>query len=186
MPFMDRSSPQADRRDLRFANQTQLRHRGSMIPGRAKNGGRPGVVPTWQAIVQDVDAAVEHAPAFLDFFQREIGLAPVWIWPFSAHDLQHRFPVFPTDPKALYINFGFWNSKVSQMSFPEGHFNRLIENKVAELGGIKSLYSDSYFTPEDFRAACNRQAYDKLKSQIRPKGPALRPLSKMRIAAVRN
>jgi len=32
-----------------------------------------------------------------------------------------------------------------------GYFNRLIERKVAELGGIKSLYSDSFFTPEEFQ-----------------------------------
>ena len=28
---------------------------------------------------------------------------------------------------------------------PPGHFNRSIERKVSELGGIKSLYSESYF-----------------------------------------
>jgi hypothetical protein len=123
-----------------------------------------------EAIVQDVDVAIEHAPAFLDFFQREIGLTPVWICPFSAYDRQYRFPLFPTDPNALYVNFGFWDSKVSQTSFPEGHFNRLIEHKIAELGGIKSLYSDSYFTPEEFWPAHNKEAYDKLKVKYDPKG----------------
>jgi hypothetical protein len=122
-----------------------------------------------EAIVQDVDVAVEHAPAFLDFFQREIGLTPVWICPFSAYDRQHRFPLFPTDPNALYINFGFWDSKVSRTSFPEGHYNRLIERKLAELGGIKSLYSDSYFTSDEFWATYNKPAYDKLKAKYDPK-----------------
>jgi FAD/FMN-containing dehydrogenase len=123
-----------------------------------------------EAIVQDVDVTVEQAPAFLDFFQREIGLAPIWICPFGAYDRQHRFPLFPTDPNSLYINFGFWDSKVSRTSFPKGHFNRLIERKLAELGGIKSLYSDSYFTPEEFWAAYNKPAYDTLKTKYDPKG----------------
>jgi FAD/FMN-containing dehydrogenase len=123
-----------------------------------------------ESIVQDVDVAVEHAPAFLDFFQREIGLTPVWVCPFRAFDQQHRFPLFPTDPDSLYINFGFWDSKFSQLSFPEGHFNRLIEQKLSELGGIKSLYSDSYFTPEEFRAVYNGPAYDRLKAKYDPTG----------------
>jgi len=78
--------------------------------------------------------------------------------------------LFPTDPNSLYINFGFWDSKVSRTSFPKGHFNRLIERKLAELGGIKSLYSDSYFTPEEFWAAYNKPAYDTLKTKYDPKG----------------
>ena len=123
-----------------------------------------------ETIVQDVDVAVEHAPNFLDFFQREIGLTPVWVCPFRAFDPRVRFPLFPTDPDALYINFGFWDSKFSQASFPEGHFNRLIEHKLAELGGIKSLYSDSYFTPEEFGEVYNKPAYDKLKAKYDPKG----------------
>jgi FAD/FMN-containing dehydrogenase len=122
----------------------------------------------FESIVQDVDVTVQHAPAFLDFFQREIGLTPVWICPFSAYDRQHRFPLFPTDPKALYINFGFWDSKVSPTWFPDCHFNRLIEHKLAELGGIKSLYSDSYFTPEEFSQVYNKPDYDRLKAKYDP------------------
>ena len=49
-----------------------------------------------ESIVQDVDVAVEHAPAFLDFFQREIGLTPVLVCPFRGFDREHRFPLFPT------------------------------------------------------------------------------------------
>ena len=78
--------------------------------------------------------------------------------------------MFPTDPDRLYVNFGFWDSKFSQAPLPEGHFNRLIERKLAELGGIKSLYSDSYFTPEEFSAIYNKPAYDKLKTKYDPKG----------------
>ena len=123
-----------------------------------------------ELIVQDVDVAVEHAPAFLDFFRREIGLTPVWVCPFRGFDREHRFPLFPTDPDSLYINFGFWDLKFSKTTLPDGHFNRLIERKLAELGGIKSLYSDSYFTPEEFRAAYNGPIYDALKAKYDPKG----------------
>ena len=41
--------------------------------------------------------------------------------------------------------------------------------ELAELGGIKSLYSDSYFTSEEFWEVYNKPAYDKLKAKYDPK-----------------
>jgi FAD/FMN-containing dehydrogenase len=123
-----------------------------------------------ESIVQDVDVTISNAPEFLEFFQREIKLAPVWICPFRAYDPSHKFSLFATDPHALYVNFGFWDSKFTPEKFPEGHFNRLIEHKLHELGGIKSLYSDSYFTPEEFWALYDGPTYEQLKSKYDPKG----------------
>jgi len=51
-----------------------------------------------------------------------------------------------------------------------GHYNRKIERKVAELGGIKSLYSDSYFTKDEFWGTYNRDAYAALKAKYDPRG----------------
>jgi len=123
-----------------------------------------------ESIVQDVDVAIRDAPAFLEFFHREIGLAPVWICPFKAYDPQRSFPLFPADPSALYVNFGFWDSKFTSAAFPEGHFVRLIERKLAEFDGIKSLYSDSYYSADEFWALYNKPAYDKLKTKYDPNG----------------
>ncbi len=123
-----------------------------------------------ESIVQDADVAIGNAPAFLEFFQREIGLAPIWICPFKRYNPQHSFPLFQTDPSTLYANFGVWDSKFTSTGYPEGHFVRLIERKLAELDGIKSLYSDSYYDPEEFWALYNKPAYDKLKAKYDPKG----------------
>jgi FAD/FMN-containing dehydrogenase len=123
-----------------------------------------------EAVIQDVDVKVARAPEFLDFFQREIGLTPVWICPFKAYEPAHRYPLFPTDPDALYVNFGFWDSKFSPTPVPPGHFNRLIEKKLAELGGIKSLYSDSFYSREEFWALYSGDSYAKLKAKYDPNG----------------
>jgi FAD/FMN-containing dehydrogenase len=53
---------------------------------------------------------------------------------------------------------------------PEGHYNRLVEHKVMELGGIKSLYSDSFYTPEEFWRIFDRAYYDGLKEKYDPRG----------------
>ena len=122
-----------------------------------------------ELVIQDVDVTVDKAAEFLDFLLHEVGLLPIWICPFRAYDPCRRFPLFPiTD--ALYVNFGFWDQKVTTVAHQRGHFNRLIEHKLAELGGIKSLYSDSYFDPDAFRAIYGGAAYGKLKSRYDPKG----------------
>jgi hypothetical protein len=123
-----------------------------------------------ETVIQDVDVKVQHAPEFLDFFQREIGLKPVWICPFKAYNPKYRYPLFPTDPSALYVNFGFWDSRFSPEAHPPGHFNRLIENKLAKLGGIKSLYSDSFYPEEEFYALFGGETYAKLKTKYDPNG----------------
>jgi FAD/FMN-containing dehydrogenase len=121
-----------------------------------------------EPVIQDVDIPIANAPAFLDFFHREIGLLPIWICPFRAYNPAHIYPFFPTDPKSLYVNFGFWDAVTSPTPHEEGHFNRLIESKVTELHGLKSLYSDSYFTPEAFWRLYNKDAYDRLKARYDP------------------
>jgi len=34
-----------------------------------------------ETVIQDVDIPIENGPAFLDFFQREIGIRPLWVCP---------------------------------------------------------------------------------------------------------
>jgi FAD/FMN-containing dehydrogenase len=68
------------------------------------------------------------------------------------------------------VNFGFWDVKKTRERHAPGHFNRLIERKVAELGGIKSLYSDCYFTREEFALAYGGAAYAALKARYDPRG----------------
>jgi FAD/FMN-containing dehydrogenase len=73
---------------------------------------------------------------------------------------------------ALYANFGFWDVIQSPRAFELGHFNRLIEHEVMRLGGIKSLYSDSFFTPEEFAQAYGQPEYARLKARYDPQGRA--------------
>lgn len=125
-----------------------------------------------ESVIQDVDIPLANAPAFLDFFQREIGILPIWICPLRPHRKDAHFTLFPMNPDTLYVNFGFWDVVRRRHAFEAGHHNRLIENKVAELGGIKSLYSDSYFDEESFWQIYDGAAYQVLKQKYDPAGKA--------------
>lgn len=121
-----------------------------------------------ESVIQDVDIPIERAPEFLAFFQREIGILPVWICPIRAPRPAANFPLYPMDPSVTYVNFGFWDVVKSRTAHALGHFNRQIERKVAELGGIKSLYSDSYYTREEFDALYGGETYRRLKAKYDP------------------
>ena len=69
-----------------------------------------------------------------------------------------------------YVNFGFWDVLRRGERHPPGHFNRLVEAAVAEHGGIKSLYSDSYFPREEFDRIYGGVAYRALKARYDPHG----------------
>jgi len=120
-----------------------------------------------ESVIQDVDIPIARAGEFLEFYAREIGLWPMWICPIGV--TQSRFALYPVK-RGWYVNFGFWDVKRTRGAHPPGHFNRLIEGKVSELGGIKSLYSDSFFTQADFHARYGGAAYDALKKKYDPAG----------------
>ncbi len=116
-----------------------------------------------ESVIQDVDIPIEKAPAFLEFFDREIGIRPVWICPIGVFDRNARFPLYPMDGDTIYVNFGFWDVVTGRDGKPSGHYNRKVEAKVEELGGIKSLYSDSYYDRETFARLYNQSAYESIK-----------------------
>jgi FAD/FMN-containing dehydrogenase len=123
-----------------------------------------------ESVIQDVDIPMEHAADFLSFYQDTIGFMPVWNCPTRAFDKRACFSLYPMDSEKLYVNFGFWDVMRGEQSLPRGFYNRQIENKVIELDGIKSLYSDSYFSQEQFWEIYNRPAYDALKRRYDPGG----------------
>jgi FAD/FMN-containing dehydrogenase len=128
-----------------------------------------------ESVIQDVDIPIAHAARFLAFFQREVPIAPVWICPLRAGADADRFALYPLQPGALYVNFGFWDVVRSRQAHAPGHFNRRVEDEVRALQGIKSLYSDSYYSRETFDALYGGEAYAALKRRYDPDGafPAL-------------
>jgi FAD/FMN-containing dehydrogenase len=122
-----------------------------------------------ESVIQDVDIPISRAAEFLDFYQRNISLWPLWICPIAPLQEGQNFTLYPMR-RGYYVNFGFWDVKRTREAHPAGHFNRLIERRVAELGGIKSLYSDSYFPEEEFHRLYGGEAYKALKAKYDPAG----------------
>ncbi len=123
-----------------------------------------------ESVIQDVDIPIASAPQFLDFFLREIRVLPMWICPITTSAAADRFVLYPMRPRTRYVNFGFWDVLRRERRYSAGHFNRSIEAEVQRLGGIKSLYSDSYFERSTFDAIYGGGAYRSLKARYDPNG----------------
>ena len=126
-----------------------------------------------ESVIQDVDIPLSRAAEFLDFYGKSIALWPQWICPIgprrAASGERRIFPLYPVRDD-WYVNFGFWDVKRTREAHPGGHFNRMIEQKVSELGGIKSLYSDCFFAPDEFARRYGGEFYKELKSKYDPGG----------------
>lgn len=121
-----------------------------------------------EAVIQDVEIPLEQAPAFAQFFNRDIGITPVWLCPVTAFDPAVSYPLYPMAPRTLYVNFGFWDAV--KTDHEEGYFNKKVEAKVRELHGHKSLYSNSFYSRDDFWQLYNEPAYRRLKARYDPSG----------------
>jgi FAD/FMN-containing dehydrogenase len=125
--------------------------------------------PAREPVIQDVEVPVDRLAEFLDFFHTEIGISPVWLCPLKLRS-DHGWPLYPLEPDTLYVNVGFWSTVPLRAGETEGTYNRLIESTVTKLGGHKSLYSTSYYQPEEFWKLYNGAAYRELKSEYDPDG----------------
>jgi FAD/FMN-containing dehydrogenase len=121
-------------------------------------------------VIQDVDIPLARAAEFLAFLHREIGILPVWLCPIRQPDPARHFPLYPLQARTVYINFGFWDVVTDPEPRPPGFLNRRIERKVAALSGIKSLYSDSFYSEDEFWSIYDGTAYLALKARYDPAG----------------
>lgn len=125
--------------------------------------------PKRESIIQDVELPIQSAETFLKFFNQNIGIKPVWNCPVRQLNPKYDWTLFKMKPGQLYVNFGFWDSAPAKPNWPTGHLNRKIELMVEKLKGKKSLYSDSFYTKEEFNKLYNGKEYAILKSKYDPK-----------------
>jgi FAD/FMN-containing dehydrogenase len=137
-----------------------------------RRGGRPQ-----EHVVQDIEVPVTRLAEYMEFFAREIPVQPVWFCPMRGRG--EHWDLYPMDPATLFVNVGFWSSVGLEPGEADGTHNRRIEQVVSELGGHKSLYSTSFYEPDEFwRLYGGDGAYDVLKKTYDPDGRLLDLYSK--------
>ncbi|WP_456697040.1 FAD-binding oxidoreductase [Aeromicrobium sp. P5_D10] len=104
-------------------------------------------IPGRERVIQDIEVPLDKVPEFLDWFDAEVGMRPVWLCPLRT---TRRWPAYPLEPAKTYVNAGFWGTVEVPGDAPAGMVNRKIEAAVHEMGGHKSLYSEAFYDKETF------------------------------------
>jgi FAD/FMN-containing dehydrogenase len=121
--------------------------------------------PPRERVVQDVELPIERTTEFLEWFLEAVPIAPIWLCPLRLRD-DNGWSLYPIRPGHSYVNVGFWSSV--PVGATNGATNRLIEEKVSSLDGHKSLYSDSYYTREEFDELYGGETYKTAKKLYDP------------------
>lgn len=126
-----------------------------------KRNGRP----PRERVVQDIEVPIARTAEFVHWFLANVPIEPIWLCPLRLRGDQ-SWPLYPIQPNHTYVNVGFWSSV--PVGPEEGHTNRLIERKVSELDGHKSLYSDSYYSRDEFDELYGGETYKTVKKSYDP------------------
>lgn len=121
--------------------------------------------PQRERVVQDIEVPIGRCAEFLDWFLTHVPIEPIWLCPLRLHD-DGGWPLYPIRPRETYVNIGFWASV--PVGSTEGETNRMIERRVRELDGHKSLYSEAFYSPEEFDELYGGQSYRDVKRRYDP------------------
>ena len=121
--------------------------------------------PPRERVVQDVEVPIERTAEFLRWFLDTVPIEPIWLCPLRLRD-DRSWSLYPIRPNHTYVNVGFWSSV--PVGPEDGYTNKMIERKVSELDGHKSLYSDAYYSEEEFDALYGGEIYRTVKKTYDP------------------
>ncbi|MHA3018921.1 FAD-binding oxidoreductase [Mycobacterium sp. BMJ-28] len=160
-PLVRRLWPRRHRRSSFYWKLIGYDQRFGIADRIEKRHGRP----PRERVVQDVEVPIERCAEYLDWFLANVPIEPIWLCPLRLRD-DSDWPLYPIRPHHTYVNIGFWSSV--PVGPEQGHTNKLIERKVSELDGHKSLYSDSFYTAEEFDAQYGGETYRSVKKNYDP------------------
>lgn len=160
-PLVRRWWPRRYRRSSVYSKLIAYDRRFSIADRIEKRHDRP----PRERVVQDIEVPLGKCREFLDWFFTHVPIEPVWLCPLRLR-ADEDWPLYPIRPNRTYVNVGFWSSVPAGAT--DGATNRLIEAKVSELDGHKSLYSDAYYTPGEFEELYGGEAYRSVKQAYDP------------------
>jgi hypothetical protein len=117
-------------------------------------------------VILDVFLPFSQAGAFMEWYEREVGHFPLWCVPYKrVHDYEWLDDSFYADMKdELFLDLAIYG-----MEQPEGkNIHRMIEEKLRELGGVKTLISHNYYSKDEFWSIWNKRNYDAVKAITDP------------------
>ncbi len=119
-------------------------------------------------ITVDVFVPASKAAEFLTWWEREFGFYPLWCVPYRrVHDYEWLDGGFyrrmGTDE--MFLDLAIYGMRQRD----DRNAARMIEEKLRDLGGIKTLISHNYYPEAEFWTIWNKPNYDAVKAVTDPK-----------------
>ena len=117
-------------------------------------------------ITNDLQVSLRGFPDFLHWYERNIGVFPVWICPKKN---QHKCYFFQSDDELdLDFGIGFGVGKETDKSDLD-FYKKRIDQKMYEMKGSKGLYAETFLSREQFWKIYDRERkYGLLKDKYDP------------------
>ena len=118
-------------------------------------------------VTLDVFLPFSKMPEFLAWYGKEFNFYPLWCVPYRrVHDYEWIDEGFYAQMKDdMFVDLAIYGMKQSG----EKNYHRLMEEKLRELGGIKTLISHNYYGEDEFWQIWNKRNYDTIKARTDPK-----------------
>ena len=118
-------------------------------------------------ITLDVFVPFSKVPEFLSWYEREVGYFPLWCVPYKrVHDYEWLTDSYWASlGDTLFLDLAIYGMKQRGTT----NYHRLIEQKLRELGGIKTLIAHNYYSEDEFWSIWNKPNYDAVKAITDPK-----------------
>ena len=117
-------------------------------------------------VVCDVFLPVDRFVEFFDWYVSDFDFFPLWIVPYKP---AKKYPWLSEELAArqgekLFIDCAIYGKRNSEAV----DYSKLLEDKVFELNGLKTLISRNHYTPERFWRIYNRSNYAAAKDRLDP------------------
>ncbi len=120
-------------------------------------------------VVVDVFIPSKRFKEFYDWYESDFDFFPLWIVPYRVTDYYPWLaPKFAEKMDDKFLIDCAVYGKVN--TNPLVDYSELMENKVFELGGIKTLISRNHYDEKTFWEIYNKPGYDKVKKRLDPRG----------------
>ncbi|EPS43979.1 hypothetical protein H072_2104 [Dactylellina haptotyla CBS 200.50] len=119
-------------------------------------------------IVQDLAVPYENVEEFIRYATGKFGIWPLWLCPLKQSPVPTMHPhhvTKTTGEQKEMLNVGLWGNCPSHLNFADA--NRELEAKLKELGAMKWMYAQTYYTETEFWEMHDKEWYDALRRKYR-------------------
>lgn len=117
-------------------------------------------------VLQDMMVPGNTVEPFFHFLDKLVGIYPLWLIPIKAPQTAKLFSI-PHNTDSMYVDFGVWGYQRNPKSI---EVNRKMDLFLKEHQGRKILWSQSYYTHDEFWEVYDKRHYQTLRTKYKTNG----------------